>query len=126
MRLIILLEAMLLVVQRIVLPAEGFNVHPEAFLSLPGTSPQYNSCTCFPLGALLSVCHCVAYGYFTILLRFDIMSWFYYLEELSAFRFYVSFERITHNASVLSCVLYSELLKGFRPVWLLGNCDKDR
>ena len=68
---------MLLVVQRIVLPAEGFHVHSEAFLSLPGTSPQYNSCTLFPLGALLPVCHFVAYGYVTILVRL-----YYYITTL--------------------------------------------
>ena len=69
MRLILLLEAMLLVMQRIVLPAGGFLVHSEAFLSLPGKMPQYNSCTRFPLGALLSVYHFVAYGYITTLLN---------------------------------------------------------
>jgi len=130
MRLILLLEAMLLVVQRIVLPAEGFHVHSEAFRSLPGTSPQYNSCTRFPLGALLSVCHFVAYGYIAILLRFYIMSWFYYSEKLSAFRFCVSFARITQNERVMPVFfhasLYSEQLKGFRPVWLLGTCGKHR
>lgn len=58
---------MLLVMQRIVLPADGFHVHSEAFLSLPGTRPQYNSRSRFPIGALLSVCHFVAYGYITTL-----------------------------------------------------------
>jgi len=107
MRLIAVLEAMLLVVQRIVLPAKGFHVHSEAFLSLPDTSPQYNSCTLFPLGAVLSVCHFVAYGLY-----------FYYMTtprycfmvlllggELSAFRFYVSFVRITQNERIMPVFL---------------------
>jgi hypothetical protein len=86
------------------------------FLSLPGTSPQYNSCTRLPLGSLLSVCHFVPYGYITILLGFEIMSWFYYSEELSAFRFCVSFARITQNERIIPV---------FFRVFYIRNCCKD-
>ena len=47
----------------------------------------------------------LSYQFATLLrtaVEFDIMSWFYYSEELSAFRFYVSFARVTQNELIIA------------------------